>query len=98
MAGEYELLLRELTKNDPLFVPNVILSAMRHGGISSNTQNSFHLLKEMLYARKLHFSRFPSIYWAVSFVKVFARMVLIEIFGDERTKRLIFALHRIGQK
>jgi len=53
IAGDYELLLRELRNNEALYVPCVV-TAMRHGGISSNPSSKAATIREIIRAREMH--------------------------------------------
>jgi glycosyltransferase involved in cell wall biosynthesis len=53
IAGDYELLLRELRENEALFVPHLV-TAMQHGGISSNPSNKAVTIREIIRAREMH--------------------------------------------
>lgn len=53
IAGDYELLLRELRTNEALYVPSVV-TAMQHGGISSNPSSKATTIREIIRARGMH--------------------------------------------
>ena len=53
IAGDYELLLRELRNNEALYVPCVV-TAMQHGGISSNPSSKAATIREIIRARGMH--------------------------------------------
>jgi glycosyltransferase involved in cell wall biosynthesis len=94
IAGDYELLLRELVRNQPLFAPDVILAAMVQGGKSNNPKNSMKMFREMHYARMIHVSRLPSVYSIMRFLKVATRILMVKLIGEQRTRRLISALRQ----
>jgi glycosyltransferase involved in cell wall biosynthesis len=54
IAGDYELLLRELKTNDALFVPDIITTGMTYGGISCSIKHIRRLIVEDILARKKH--------------------------------------------
>jgi glycosyltransferase involved in cell wall biosynthesis len=85
ICGDYELMLRELITADALFVPNLILTGMRYGGISSNPGNSLAVLREMRVAQKKHGRKTPGIFWVVSYMKVCARILLLRLLGKDRS-------------
>ena len=89
IAADYELLLRELKDHDAFFVANVILSSMQQGGISSNPHQSLKLLQEMHIARKSCGFVFPGWYWSLSFVKVSIRVLLWQILGEARARKML---------
>jgi hypothetical protein len=53
VAGDYELLIRELMKRDPLFVERVVVD-MRFGGMSSRPAAIYRTLQEVQRARAAH--------------------------------------------
>ena len=82
IAGDYELLLRELTHADALFVPNLIIAGVRQGGISSHPDAALLVLSESRRAQRMHGQRFPSLLWLWSVVKVYLRLLLWHLFGE----------------
>jgi len=54
IAGDYELLLRELRTRDAMFVPEVIVVGIQYGGVSCNIGNLLQLITEDIAARKKH--------------------------------------------
>ena len=46
IAGDYELLLRYVKSSEPIFVPEIIISAWQQGGISTDPRNSLKLAFE----------------------------------------------------
>ncbi|MCX5849976.1 MAG: glycosyltransferase family 2 protein [Deltaproteobacteria bacterium] len=94
IAGDYELLLRELVSNKPLFASDVILAAMVQGGKSNNPKNSMKMFREMHYARMIHVSRLPSVYSIMRFLKVSTRILMVKLIGEQRTRRLILAFRQ----
>ncbi len=53
IAGDYEMLLREVRNNAALYVPHPV-AAMQHGGISSNPYTKVVSIKEIIRARHMH--------------------------------------------
>ena len=47
IAGDYELLLRELKAKDAFFINGIVMTAMRQGGISSDPANTVRGLHEV---------------------------------------------------
>lgn len=70
IAGDYELLLRELQKHDARFVP-LTMVGMQHGGMSTFADNSIKGLQEMRKALKMHGVHFPGIHWTLGIFKAF---------------------------
>lgn len=54
IAGDYDLLLRELKTRHALFVPDIVVAGMQYGGLGSNPKNSILILKEIAHSRKTH--------------------------------------------
>jgi glycosyltransferase involved in cell wall biosynthesis len=85
IAGDYELLLRELKTNDAEFMP-IVLAGVRQGGVSCN---SFHSLKPLLEVRKAQKKNgiyIPSFFWMASFARLLFRRALSLIFGESRAR------------
>jgi glycosyltransferase involved in cell wall biosynthesis len=89
IAGDYEMLLRELKTSDAIFIQNIILTAMQHGGISSNPENFIISLKEMRVAQKKHGYKMPGIYWIISYAKVRLRFLLWKLLGKNFTAQVL---------
>jgi glycosyltransferase involved in cell wall biosynthesis len=53
VAGDYELILRELLKRDPVFVDRIVVD-MRFGGMSSKPAAIYETLQEVQRARAAH--------------------------------------------
>jgi Glycosyl transferase family 2 len=53
IAGDYELLLRELRENKALHVPQLV-TAMQHGGVSSHPRSKAMTITEIIRARGMH--------------------------------------------
>jgi glycosyltransferase involved in cell wall biosynthesis len=54
IAGDYELLLREVLTRDAMFVPQVIVAGIQTGGVSCSLGNLLRLVAEDIAARKKH--------------------------------------------
>lgn len=54
IAGDYELLLRELITRDAVFIPDIIIAAQRLGGISTDVRNELRIWREINRARRIH--------------------------------------------
>jgi glycosyltransferase involved in cell wall biosynthesis len=89
IAGDFEFLLRELISADALFIPNLILTGMHYGGISSNPENSLHMLEEMRIAQKKHGQRIAGLYWMTSLVKARLRLFLWNSVGKEKAVKIL---------
>jgi len=89
IAGDYEMLLRELKTADAMFIPNLISAGMRQGGLSSNPSNSLLSMKEMRRAQKMHGYRFSGALWIRALLRVYIRLLLSKMLGDNLTRKLI---------
>lgn len=81
IAGDYELLLRELKTGDAFYIPDIITVAMMQGGISSNPTNSLLATREMRHAQKMHGQRLPGWIWLTATARVYVRLLLFRLFG-----------------
>ena len=89
IAGDYELLLRELKKGDAIFIPDLITTGMRQGGISSDPANSLVSLREMRRAQQMHGQRLPSLIWLAAMARVYVRLLLWRILGEGVTRKVL---------
>jgi len=80
IAGDYELLLRELKSNNACYIPNLITVAMTQGGISSDPANSLLVMREMRRAQKMHGQQFPGWIWLIVIARVYVRLLLSWVF------------------
>lgn len=89
IAGDYELMLRELVAAEAVFIPNIILTAMRQGGLSSNPANSIEAMRDIRRAQKMHGQNWPNTFWLMAMARVYLRLLLWRIFGEKMTKKLL---------
>jgi glycosyltransferase involved in cell wall biosynthesis len=88
-GGDYEMLLRELKTNDPLFVPGIIVAGYQFGGGSSAPENSIEILRVVRKAQRLNGIQFPGILWYASATRTLLRVVLWKTLGDRTAKRML---------
>ena len=82
IAGDYELLLRELRHNDALFVPGLVVAGVQHGGVSATPHGRLVSLMESRRAqRKLGIAR-PGRVWLVAYAKALIRLWLWRALGS----------------
>lgn len=81
IAGDYELLLRELKSRDPLFIPDVTIAAMQFGGMSSDGRLAIETLREIKRARDLNGVTMATPLWRWALVKAYVRRFLSRLFG-----------------
>ena len=89
IGADYELLLRELKSADAVFIPDIILTGMRQGGLSSNPLNSIETMHEIRRAQKMHGYFYPSFYWIRALVRVHIKLFLWNSIGEEHTRKLL---------
>lgn len=90
IAGDYELLLRELKSADARFIPGIIMTAMRQGGgISSNPENSRVVLRESRRAQRMNGLRMPGRFWLMSVVRLYLRLLLWKILGERLARKAL---------
>lgn len=89
IAGDYELLLRELKTGDAAFMPGIITVGQRLGGISTATRNRLKVLQEVWRAQRMHGQLLPGRFLLSEMVMEYIRM----LFGA-RFARQLQELHR----
>ncbi len=94
IAGDYELLLRELKNGDAAFFPMVV-AGMRQGGISNEPMNTIKALQEIRLAQKIHGFEIPGRIWALAYMRSYLRTWAWKILGKRRVVRLLDAYRRM---
>jgi glycosyltransferase involved in cell wall biosynthesis len=89
IAGDYELLLRELKAGDAQFLPGIVVTAMRQGGISSNPGNNLIALQEVRRAQIKNEVPTLKLYWLIAIVRAHLGIFLFKLFGAKFTRRLL---------
>ena len=84
IAGDYELLLRYLKSNNPIFFPNLIVAGMQLGGISNNPKNLMTVMREFREARRINGVSGFSFLWVFAILKVYIRILLLNLMGQNR--------------
>ncbi|HNW34590.1 MAG TPA: glycosyltransferase family 2 protein [Candidatus Ozemobacteraceae bacterium] len=89
IAGDYDLLLRELRKRQACFVPSLTVVAMEIGGMSSDPANSLVNLRENRRAQRKWgtVGAFPNRPLLMAWLRVWIRIILVRSFGIERVAR-----------
>lgn len=95
IAGDYELLLRELKTGDAVFIPDLITVGMRQGGISSAPEKTLLSMGEMRRAQKMHGLNFPGWIWLIAMARVYARLLLWRLLGENSARRILDMQRRI---
>ena len=86
IAGDYELLLRELKDKDAFFMPSIIFSAMRQGGISSALGNTSSALREVRAAQRKNGLQWPGWVWLLALARAYMRALSWFVMGERRTR------------
>lgn len=89
IAGDYELLLRELRVANAFYIPDLIMVAMRQGGISSNPANTLLGLGEVRRAQRKNGQYFPKALWLMALIRVYIRLMLWKLLGDSAARRTL---------
>ena len=89
ITGDYELLLRELKTSDAFFIPDIIIVAMRQGGLSSKPANTLLTMRELRRAQRMHGLPLPGWIWLMAMARVYIRLLLWNLIGEQATRKLI---------
>lgn len=95
IGGDYELMLRELKTAEARFIPDIILTAMRQGGLSSNPATSIEAMRDIRRAQKMHGQYFPSLFWLLAMTRIYIRLLLWNLVGERTTRKLLDLGRRI---
>ena len=95
IAGDYELLMRELKTGDAVFIPDLITVGMRQGGISSDPANTLVTMREFRLAQQMHGQRLPSLIWLAAMARVYVRLLLWRILGEGVTRKVFDQYRRM---
>lgn len=95
IAGDYEMLLRELGANDAWFMPDIVVTGMRQGGISSNPGNNVTALIEVRAAQRKNGVKRSGWLWQIAMVRAGIGLGLSKILGTKNTRLLLNAARRI---
>ena len=85
IAGDYELLFRELQTANAMFIPNLITIGMREGGVSSDPNNTLKAMQEIRLAQKINGQKLPGWFWILAMMKVY----ICQLLRMVREKNLI---------
>ena len=87
IAGDYELLLRELKTGDASFIPDIIVTGVRQDGISNKPVQTLNSLHEVRRAQILNGLRTPGGIWLMAVLRVYIRLLLWRILGERATRK-----------
>ena len=82
IGGDYEMLLRELRQGNAVYVSDLVVAAMRHGGVSSDPTGSLRMLREFRRAQRMHDLRRPGPHWLVAYGRAQLRVWLWRLLGN----------------
>lgn len=88
IGGDYEMMLRDVSKAAPVFV-QCICVGMRQGGISSSPENAVAAMLEARKAQRMHGMRWPGRHWISALLRVYFRMILWRLVGEKNARRFI---------
>lgn len=89
IAGDSELLLRELLLAPARFVPDVIVTGMRQGGISSRPENVLNSLQELRRIQRKHGIRWPGVALTLARLRAVLSWLLWCFMGEALTRRAL---------
>lgn len=89
IAGDYELLLRELKAGDAVFIPNIITAGQRLGGISTDTANRFRIHREVMRAQRMHGQLLLSKHLLKKMTNEYLQLLLRNVFGEQLARKLL---------
>ena len=98
IVGDYDFLLRELHNKDAAYLDDIIVSGMRVGGISNSIHNSKLMLEEFRRAQKKQGYHFPGFFWIKARLLAQLRILLCEVLGETRARKLFDQIGRISGK
>jgi len=94
IIGDYEFLLRELKKHEALFIADIVVTGMQHGGISSDPSKALSMHKEVSRARLKNGIKGISFYLLWIRMLLLVRVIVQTVFGD-MTAGVLSDLYRI---
>lgn len=89
IAGDAELLMRELQRAPACFIPGVIIAGMRQGGISSKPSNILKSLQELRRIQQKHGIRWPGVALTFAMLRASLRWILWNVMGERLTRRAL---------
>ena len=89
IAGDYEFLLRCLKGQAPYFLGDVVVTAMRPGGLSSNPSNTLRGLGEAYRAQQKNGLKVLWVPKMMSYARVYMRLLVLKCVGVRATAVLL---------
>lgn len=91
IAGDYDMLLRELKHGRAHFLSGIVIAGVRLGGVSTDGRNTLLSLKEIRRAQRNQGIVVPPLLWLITLVKVLLRLMLTKVFGHYAERMLAVA-------
>jgi len=98
IAGDYEMVIRALRNEEPLFLEGIIVAGMQQGGLSSTPALSLRTHQEFRRARLQNGMTGTNPGWLWCSFKAWTKLVLHRGVGDGMTRSLIDAYRRVTQR
>lgn len=98
ISGDYEFLRRELRTGRALFVPDVVVAAMRQGGISSDPRHAFLQLSEARRARAKQGDHSLGRHWVMAYIRILLRTILWRLAGEHVARKALDLARRVMGK
>lgn len=89
IAGDYELLLRELKTKDAFFIEGIVMTAMRQGGVSTDPANTLLGLREVRLAQLKNGLTRPGLGWRAALLRTYIRLLLWRFLGEKQARRML---------
>jgi len=86
---DYELLLRELKEGKAVFIPELVITGMGYGGLTSTPENGLLCLLEIRRAQKKNGITWPGPEWLFSVLKAIGRITLFRLLGQRLGGRVV---------
>jgi glycosyltransferase involved in cell wall biosynthesis len=96
IAGDYEFLIRELPKENALYIPRLV-AAMEHGGISSNPVTKVETIREIMRAMAMHGLK-PGIDLRVASARAVVHAGLYRVVGPRMSAAIADSYRRLVRK
>ena len=81
ITGDHEFLLRELKNNEPLFVPDLVITGMQVGGLSFQSKSAVIRWLEYRASQKKHGITGFRWRWWLGYLRARLRLAIDELFG-----------------
>ena len=83
------MLMRELKTGDAAFIPDIVLTGVRRGGVSNLPEQTLNSLIEIRRAQRLHGIKIPSFNWLMAVMRVYIRLLLWRLLGERTTRKVL---------